>query len=709
MHCIRRAVDKRLNDIKFVGHAAATVASTSCKPRRYIWGLVRDYSRPPLLNAAVGRATSLGTVCLELTLQREARDMSRRSTRSQLDELKKEKERLETENARLQENDAAMQAELGRVREENRQLQEEKETDEGAACERREMETLLEEQRQMYEDLQAELGEAVERSTSLEGRCCSLENQLVKTMEESELERLRAVDEIRSKYEETFLWQVRELQKQVQALQSAGKAHGNTDRERLLSKGTTEPGDSDLSRGKSATDKPNGNKPEVDPKGDSCGETTKEATNKQSDALSMALMAQQLPLPSKFSGNDLSSDETFEEWITHFEHVAEVHKWSSQARLIHLITRLRGEAFSFYHSCSKAQKASYELLVKELTRCFTPVRIQSVQTTLFHDRKQRGNKFVDKYAQDLKSLFHKAYPQSQQGNEVAASMGKSVLASQFVAGLIPVLKPKVAGTEGGFEELLVKARFEEAKLRDLGPSKKPSEPSATPVRPAASPRPSQPTSERRPLLECTRCGGTNHTARYCRYRGRAEPSEARGAGKGNSRDGSVRVEPTEARGAGRGNSRDGRVRALVPPRQGQQRRAELNQALSDIVTTMHTITSQEDKSGVELGPTLTSKVQLEGCPVDALLDTGSPASIVSLEFLLEALAKQKKPEESPQQWRARVEKRLQEPPGALLRGFGGETLDLVCQVAVNLVRGDNDITAKVQVQKGAPIKFLLGK
>ena len=161
--------------------------------------------------------------------------------------------------------------------------------------------------------------------------------------------------------------------------------------------------------------------------------------------------------------------------------------------------------------------------MKELTRRFTPVRIQSVQTTLFHDRKQRGNESVDKYAQDLKSLFHKAYPQSQQGNEVAASMGKSVLASQFVAGLIPVLKPKVAGAEGGFEELLDKARFEEAKLRDLDPSKKPSEPSATPVRPAASPRPSQPTSKRRHLLECTRCGGTNHTARYCRYWGRAEP------------------------------------------------------------------------------------------------------------------------------------------------------------------------------------------
>ena len=103
-----------------------------------------------------------------------------------------------------------------------------------------------------------------------------------------------------------------------------------------------------------------------------------------------------------------------------------------------------------------------------------------------------------------------------------------------------------------------------------------------------------------------------------------------------------------------------------------------------------------------------SEVQLEGCSVNALLDTGSPASIVSLKFLLEALAKLRKPKESPQQWRTRVEERLQEPPGALLRSFGGETLDMVCQVTVSIIRGNHDITAKVQVQKGAPVNFLLG-
>ena len=85
--------------------------------------------------------------------------------RSQLDELRKEKESLEAENARLQESDTTLQAELDRVREENRRLQEERLTDEAAGeaadepagGERNEAETLLEEQRQLYKDLQAEL------------------------------------------------------------------------------------------------------------------------------------------------------------------------------------------------------------------------------------------------------------------------------------------------------------------------------------------------------------------------------------------------------------------------------------------------------------------------------------------------------------------------------------------------------------------------
>ena len=190
------------------------------------------------------------------------------------------------------------------------------------------------------------------------------------------------------------------------------------------------------------------------------------STTGGSSELSAALLAQQLPPLSKFSGN--TDDESFQEWIAQFELVAEVCQWKSQGKLIHLTTRLRGEAFSFYRSCSKSQKADYDQLVKELKQRFTPVRLQSVQTSLFHERKQGEQETVDSYAQDLKTKFNKAYPQANRG-EAAESMGRSILASQFIAGLVPTLKSKVAGIDAGFDEALVKARFEEAKIRELSP------------------------------------------------------------------------------------------------------------------------------------------------------------------------------------------------------------------------------------------------
>ena len=115
------------------------------------------------------------------------------------------------------------------------------------------------------------------------------------------------------------------------------------------------------------------------------------------------------------------------------------------------------------------QKSSYDLLVAELQNRFTPVLIQAVQTSQFHGRRQRVGESVDNFAQDMRRLFQKAYPTTARGSQEAKEMGQSVLANQFVAGLLSELKVKVAGTEGNLKKLLTKARFEEAKLRDLLP------------------------------------------------------------------------------------------------------------------------------------------------------------------------------------------------------------------------------------------------
>ena len=121
------------------------------------------------------------------------------------------------------------------------------------------------------------------------------------------------------------------------------------------------------------------------------------------------------------------------------------------------------------------------------------------------------------------------------------------------------------------------------------------------------------------VYSCPKCGETNHLAKHCQWRGRAELGEARGSGK---------------------SSQTTRVGALVPPgeqvkKQPKSRKTEIDEALAGVMTTMHTVTPSKDDVclGLGLGPTLTTEVELEGSPVKVLVDTGSPCTIVSLDYL----------------------------------------------------------------------------
>ena len=189
------------------------------------------------------------------------------------------------------------------------------------------------------------------------------------------------------------------------------------------------------------------------------------------DNMGSLLLAQQMPPIAKFSGEDLEN-EAFDDWLTQFEMIAGLFKWEGLAKLVHLATCLRGPAFAFYKSCSVAQRSDYQLLVGEVRKRFTPVHIQAVQTSRFHERKQKTGETVDDYAQDLQKLFRKAYPTTSRGSHETEQMGQTVLSSQFVAGLLPDIKSKVAGVEGDLEKLPTKARFEEAKLRALKETQK---------------------------------------------------------------------------------------------------------------------------------------------------------------------------------------------------------------------------------------------
>lgn len=134
------------------------------------------------------------------------------------------------------------------------------------------------------------------------------------------------------------------------------------------------------------------------------------------------------------------------------------------------------------------------------------------------------------------------------------------------------------------------------------------------------------------------------------------------------------------------------------------REGELRESFDSVSTTMHGVTTS---SSCRLGPSLTAEVQIEGCPVSALLDTGSPATIASLEFLLDVWAKQKSDKVTVKEWKEAIQRRMEEPKLAL-QNYGGEILNILCQTKVRLERAGYFSDTIVQVHKGAPVHLLLG-
>ena len=84
----------------------------------------------------------------------------------------------------------------------------------------------------------------------------------------------------------------------------------------------------------------------------------------------MLLHPSQVSPLSKFSGSN--ENETFKEWHKQFELVATVCGWDSHSKLANLATRLQGQAYSFYRTCTTQQRSTYDSLVMAMSQRFTP-------------------------------------------------------------------------------------------------------------------------------------------------------------------------------------------------------------------------------------------------------------------------------------------------------------------------------------------------
>ena len=290
-------------------------------------------------------------------------------------------------------------------------------------------------------------------------------------------------------------------------------------------------------------------------------------------------------------------------------------------------------------------------------------------------------------------------------------MGQSVLANQFVAGLRPELKAKVVGSEGNMEQLLMKARFEEAKQKELarvtpgysrvtpnnsqrrfgGQRDVATSRSQTAGASTTSPENLGKKSERN-KRSCYYCGLTTHLIKDCPYP--IPPGKDKETRRSDSAVAVVTPE-NEIKMISE------RITALQKELKEKQVVVAMEEATVNGVSFSDTITP------TKLGPAVYSEVTVNGVNVTALINTGSPVSIMSLKKAIQILALRKGEFSSPQKWKETMIAQFQTPT-VTLRSYSGDALNVVAQLPIILGQGDQEVSSVILIQKDAPQDLLIG-
>lgn len=113
-------------------------------------------------------------------------------------------------------------------------------------------------------------------------------------------------------------------------------------------------------------------------------------------------------MPETFTG-----EGEWSQWVSHFENVAAVNKWSADEQLLWLKVRLTGRAQKAFERLPEAARASYAEAKKALKERFEPTSKKSLYQAEFQTRRKKRTEGWAEYAEDLKTIVDKAYPDLQ--------------------------------------------------------------------------------------------------------------------------------------------------------------------------------------------------------------------------------------------------------------------------------------------------------
>ena len=200
-------------------------------------------------------------------------------------------------------------------------------------------------------------------------------------------------------------------------------------------------------------------------------------------------------------------------------------------------------------------------------------------------------------------------------------------------------------------------------------------------------------------MKCFKCGVEGHMLRDCPYR---QPKSDEHEASGGRRVGNMALEEQK------GETTTARQKEIEELRRRLQQ-AELSEAIQTVgdAGALNVVQSVDGGETPRLGPTVWTPIQVNGFTTDALVDTGSPATIVSLKFILEVLRRERTQGQTNQQWQDATRKKFTDPD-VTLKSYGGFQLHFMAQIELLLTRGNYQAKVTALVRKDAPNDLLIG-
>jgi len=115
--------------------------------------------------------------------------------------------------------------------------------------------------------------------------------------------------------------------------------------------------------------------------------------------------AKPIVLPDTFDGS-----KCWDDWISHFENVADVNEWDDGAKLKWMKVRLVGRAQKSFQHLGEEARGEYARAKRALRERFEPQSKQSLYRAEMETRRKKREEGWADFAEDLRVLSEKAYP-----------------------------------------------------------------------------------------------------------------------------------------------------------------------------------------------------------------------------------------------------------------------------------------------------------